>query len=97
MFFSNISDATKNTKAIACFIFVGAAQHAEIIRESLKNNLHTYCVKPIAINKEEFKKIYQLIKKKNKLQFLQGYNNQWNEAATSMYNEIISKKTIGKK
>ena len=94
--FSSIGQALKNKKAKASFIFVAADQHANLVSQSLKNNLHTYCVKPVAINKKEFKKIYLLINKKKNLQFLQGYNNQWNEAAIYMYKTIHEQKTIGK-
>ncbi len=94
--FSSIGKALKSKKAKACFIFVAADQHANLVSQSLNNNLHTYCVKPIAINKKEFKKIYSLIKKRKNLQFLQGYNNQWNEAAIHMYKVIKEQKTIGK-
>ncbi len=93
--FPSISEALKKRKAKACFIFVAADQHANLVSQSLKNNLHTYCVKPVAINKVEFKNIYSILKKKN-LQFLQGYNNQWNEAATHMYKTIYEQKAIGK-
>ena len=94
--FSSIGQALKNKKAKAGFIFVAADQHANLVSESLKNNLHTYCVKPVAINKKEFKKIYKLINQKKNLQFLQGYNNQWNEAAIHMYKSIHEQKAIGK-
>jgi len=94
--FSSIGQALKNKKAKACFIFVAADQHANLVYQSLNNDLHTYCVKPVAINKKEFKKIYQLINKKKNLQFLQGYNNQWNEAAIHMYKTVREQKVIGK-
>ena len=70
--FPSIGQAIKNKKAKVCFIFVAADQHANLITQSLKNNLHTYCVKPIAINKKEFKSIYLLIKKKKTYNFFKG-------------------------
>ncbi len=94
--FSSITQALKNKKAKASFIFVAADQHANLVSQSFKNNLHTYCVKPVAINKKEFKKVYKLINQKKNLQFLQGYNNQWNEAAIHMYKTIHEQKAIGK-
>ena len=70
--FSSIGQALKNKKAKASFIFVAADQHANLVSQSLKNNLHTYCVKPVAINKKEFKKIYLLINKKKIYNFSKG-------------------------
>ena len=94
--FSSIDKALKSKKARACFIFVAADQHANLVIQSLKNDMHTYCVKPVAINKKEFKNVYSVAKNKKNLQFLQGYNNQWNEAATHMHDIINKDKTIGK-
>jgi predicted dehydrogenase len=94
--FSSIDKALKSKKAKACFIFVAADQHANLVIQSLKNNMHTYCVKPVAMNKKEFKKVYSVAKNKKDLQFLQGYNNQWNEAATRMHEIINKNNTIGK-
>ena len=92
--FPSIKKAVAKYNALACFIFVAADQHANLVSKSLKNNLHTYFVKPVAIDKKEFKKIYSIVKKN--LQFLQGYNNQWNEAANHMYKTIYEEKAIGK-
>ena len=39
--FSSIRQALKNKKAKACFIFATADQHADLVSQSLKNNLHT--------------------------------------------------------
>ena len=94
--YSNIDKALKKHNASACFIFVAADQHSKLVIQSLENNMHTYCVKPIAMDKKEFKKVNTVIKKKKKLKFLQGFNNQWNEAAIYMKNLINKKNKIGK-
>ena len=94
--YPSLKKALQNHKASACFIFVAADQHFNLIAQSLRSNLHTYCVKPIAIDKVQFKKITKIKKKKKKLQFLQGYNNQWNESALYMKHLINEKKEIGK-
>ena len=47
--FKTISKAKKKFDAEACFIFVSSEFHANLIIESLENNLHTICVKSIVI------------------------------------------------
>ena len=82
--YPSIKKAVEKHKALACFIFVAADKHSNLVIESLENNLNTYCVKPIAINQKELKKILQTYKRKKNLILLQGFNNQWNEAALKM-------------
>ena len=65
--FASISDAKKVFKAEACFIYVSSEHHANLIIESLNNQLHTLCVKSIACNIAEFKKILEAKKKKQRL------------------------------
>lgn len=95
IFFRSISQAKKKVDAEACFIYVSATQHAKLVMESLKNNLHTFCVKPLALNLKDFKSIIKL-KKKNKLVLVQGQNNQWNDASLEMKRIINNKKLFGK-
>ena len=95
IFFRSISLAKKKVDAEACFIYVSANQHAKLVTESLKNNLHTFCVKPLALNSKEFKSIIKL-KKKNKLVLVQGQNNQWNDASLEMQRITNNKKLFGK-
>ena len=58
--------------------------------------MHTYCVKPIAANQKEFKDIIKVCNSNSKLILLQGFNNQWNEAALKMREWIKSDNGIGK-
>ena len=94
--YKTISEACKKHNAKACFIYASAESHASLCIMSLKSNLHTYCVKSIALNKKEFKKIIIEKNKKKNLVFFQGYNNQWNEASLRMQELINSKDGIGK-
>ncbi len=91
--YKNISSAIKDVKAEACFIFARTSAHTELSIEALECGLHVYCVKSISLNSNEFKKFYKIKKKYKNLVFLQGYNNQWNEAALKM-REMV-KKNIG--
>ncbi len=93
IFFTTISQAKKKVKADACFIYVSASKHAKLVRESLENNLHTFCVKPLALNSKEFKKIINLKNKNKNLILVQGQNNQWNDASIEM-KKILNDKNI---
>ncbi len=93
MFFQSISQANKKVSADACFIYVSAYNHAKLVCESLENNLHTFCVKPIALNHKEFKKILKIKNQRKNLILVQGQNNQWNDASIEM-NKILNDKKI---
>ena len=77
-------EARKKYNAKACFIFVSSKEHSKLIVESLNLGMHTYCVKSIACNENEFQEIISAHKKNPDLILLQGLNNQWNEAAKKM-------------
>ena len=94
--YSTISEAQKKNQAKACFIFVSSKEHSKLIVESLNLGLHTYCVKSIACSQQEFKDIIQTHKKNPKLVLLQGFNNQWNEAAQKMRDILQNEKEFGK-
>ena len=95
--YTSISEAkNKNNDAKACFIFVSSKEHPKLIIESLKLGMHTYCVKPIANNREDFLEIIKVHNTKNDLILLQGLNNQWNEAAMKMREWMQNDKIIGK-
>ena len=91
--YKNISTAIKEVKAEACFIFARTSAHTELCIEAFDCGLHVYCVKSVSLNSIEFKKFYKTKKKYKNLVFLQGYNNQWNEAALKM-KEMV-KKNLG--
>lgn len=82
--YSSISEAKQIHDAKACFIFVSSKVHSKLIAESLKLGMHTYCVKSIACNEEEFQEIISAHKENPDLVLIQGFNNQWNEAAKKM-------------
>tara|TARA_Y100000591_G_C21836525_1_gene702878 strand:- start:997 stop:2058 length:1062 start_codon:yes stop_codon:yes gene_type:complete len=83
-FFTSITEAKKNIDFDVCIIHASADVHCDLIIESLENNLHTFCVKPIACDIEEFKKIIKVKILKPNLLLVQGQNNQWNEAFFKM-------------
>ena len=89
-FFTSITEAKKNIDFDVCIIHTSADVHCDLVIESLQNNLHTFCVKPIALDIEEFKKIIKIKISKPNLLLVQGQNNQWNEASIKM-KSIIKK------
>ncbi len=92
-FFTSITEAKKNIDFDVCIIHASADAHCDLVIESLNNNLHTFCVKPIACDIEEFKSIIKIKVSKPNLLLVQGQNNQWNEASIKM-KSIIQDKTI---
>jgi len=93
--FSTISDANLAFKAEACFIYVSADQHADLIIESLNNKLHTLCVKPIACSMEEFKKILATKKRNKNYLLINALNNQWSDASIKMQKMLSDKQKFG--
>ena len=93
---SDITEAKKKHEAKVCFIFVSSKEHSKLIIESLKLGMHTYCVKSIACDENEFENIIKVHKNNPDLILLQGYNNQWNEAAKKMRDLIQNENGIGK-
>ena len=92
--FKTITEANNHFKSEACFIFVSSEIHSLLIIESLKNNLHTYCVKSIACNSNEFKKILET-KKNKELILIQGLNNKYSKASSEMKKIINDKSKFG--
>ena len=93
--YTTITEAKKKHNAKVCFIFVSADEHAKLVIEGLNLDMHIYCVKPIAINQKEFLKVIKTHKSKKNLMLLNGFNNQWSEAAAKMREWIQSKDGIG--
>lgn len=93
--FTSISDAKKIFKAEACFIYVSSEHHANLIIESLNNQLHTLCVKSIACNIAEFKKILEAKKKNKNYLLVNGLNNRWSEASLKMQGLLNDKDKFG--
>ena len=94
--FTTITKAKKIHDAKACFIFVSSKEHSKLVIESLNLGMHTFCVKSIACNQKEFKKIMKVHNSNPKLMLLQGFNCQWNEASLKMREWIKADNGIGK-
>jgi len=94
--YTTITEAKEKHDAEACFIFAVQKAHSKLVIESLEHGMHTFCVKTIACNQEEFKEIMKVHDLNPKLMLVQGLNNQWNEAATKMRELLKSDNGIGK-
>ena len=94
--FKTITEAKKEYDAKVCFIFVSSKEHSKLIVESLNLGMHTYCVKSIACNEDEFHQIISAHKQNPNLILIQGFNNQWNEAAERMRDLLQNENGIGK-
>ena len=95
--YKTITEAKQdNEEAEACFIFASATAHAGLIMESLSLGMHTFCVKTIACNQEEFSSIMTVKKSNEELMLVQGLNNQWNEASAKMQEWLRSESGIGR-
>ena len=92
--FKSISDACLEYEASACFIFVSSELHTKLCIESLENNLHTFCVKSIACNIKDFKKILEIRNKKNLL-IIQGLNNKYSKASFELKKLLNDKNKFG--
>lgn len=92
--FKNITEANKHFKSDACFIFVSSEIHSKLIIESLENNLHTFCVKSIACDSDQFKKILKTKKNKD-LILVQGLNNKYSKASFEMKKILNDKSKFG--
>ena len=93
--YTTISEAKEKHDAEVCFIFAVAKAHSKLVIESLELGMHTFCVKVIACNQEEFKDVMMVHYRNPELMLVQGFNNQWNEAATKMREWLQSDNGIG--
>ncbi len=93
--YATITEAKSQHDAEACFIFAVAKVHSRLVIESIELGLHTFCVKVIACNQEEFKSIMRAHRVKSELMLVQGLNNQWNEASVKMREWLQSAHGIG--
>ena len=93
--YKTITEAKKKHNAEVCFIYAIANAHAKLVIESLELGMHTLCVKTFACDQEEFKTIINIHNSNSELMLVQGFNNQWNEAASKMRELLQSENGIG--
>ena len=93
--YRTITEAKEKHNAEVCFIYAYANAHAKLVIESLELGMHTLCVKTFACDQEEFKTIINIHNSNSELMLVQGFNIQWNEAASKMREWLQSENGIG--
>ena len=93
--YKTIAEAKEKHNAEVCFIYAYANAHAKLVIESLELGMHTLCVKAFACDQEEFKTIINIHNSNSELMLVQGFNIQWNEAASKMREWLQSENGIG--
>ena len=74
--YTTITEAKEKHDAEVCFIFAVAKAHSKLVIESLELGMHTFCVKVIACNQEEFKDVMMVRHRNPELMLVQGFNKQ---------------------
>ena len=93
--YTTITEAKEKHDAQVCLIDTSTTAHTKLIIESLNLGLHTLCVKPIAVNQDEFRQIIPVAKANPHLMLVQSQNMQWNRAATIMRDWLREEEGIG--
>ena len=93
--YTTIAEAKENHDAEVCLIYTSTTAHTKLIIESLNLGLHTLCVKPIAVDQNEFRQIISVAKENPHLMLVQSQNMRWNPAATQMRDWLREEDGIG--
>jgi len=93
--YPTITAARAEHRADVCFIFAVASVHSELVIESLEQGMHTFCVKVVACNQQDFKNVMKMHHMRPDLMLVQGLNNQWNESAAKMREWLQNENGIG--
>lgn len=93
--YTTITEAQEKHDAETCLIYTSTTAHTKLIIESLNLGLHTLCVKPIAVNQNEFRQIISASKENPNLMLVQSQNMRWNPAATQMRDWLREEDGIG--
>ncbi len=82
--YGTIAEALRRHPAEVCLVYASTAAHAALVVESLGLGLHTLCVKPIAVTRDEMRRIVAAHAERPGLLLAQGQNKRWNPAAAKM-------------
>ena len=93
--YTTIAEAKEKHDAEVCLIYTSTTAHTKLIIESLNLGLHTLCVKPVAVNQNEFRQIISVAKANPHLMLVQSQNMRWNPAATKMRDWLREEQGIG--
>ncbi len=93
--YPTITEARDKHDAEVCLIYASTPAHAKLVVQSLNLEMHTLCVKPIAIGQSEFRQIMKAHKANPELMLVQGQNKRWNPAAAKMREWLQKEHGIG--
>ena len=96
-YFNSISEIYKNNIKIDCaFVCTPSSKHIPQVIELLNYNIHCFIEKPLGSSSKQLTKLENLLKKKNKLITMMGYQLRFNPLIEYL-NKVIKKKSpIGK-
>jgi predicted dehydrogenase len=93
--YRSIGEARARHDALLCLIYASTVAHASLVVESLELGMHTLCVKPMALDQSEFRRIAAAHRRRPELMLAQGQNNRWNPAAVKMREYLQGDNGIG--
>lgn len=96
-YFNSVSEIYKNNIKIDCaFVCTPSSKHISQVIELLNYNIHCFIEKPLGSSSKQLSELESLLKKKNKLITMMGYQLRFNPLIEYL-NKVIKKKSpIGK-
>ena len=96
-YFNSVSEIYKNNIKIDCaFVCTPSSKHISQVIELLNYNIHCFIEKPLGSSTKQLSKLESLLKKKNKLITMMGYQLRFNPLIKYLNNVIKKKSPIGK-
>jgi predicted dehydrogenase len=96
-YFSSINTIKKTNIKIDCaFVCTPSSKHISEVIELLKNNIHCFIEKPLSSSNKRLKELEDLLKKKNKIITMMGYQLRFNPIIEYLDKVIKKKSPIGK-
>ena len=96
-YFNSISEIYKNNIKIDCaFVCTPSSKHISQVIELLNYNIHCFIEKPLGSSSKQLSELESLLKKKNKLITMMGYQLRFNPLIEYLNNVIKKKSPIGK-
>ena len=96
-YLKNLNDIVKKKINLhSAFVCTPSSMHVEQVNWLLKNNINCFVEKPLGSSLKGIKKLESLIKKKNKVKTMMGFQLRFNPIINYLENIIKKKSPIGK-
>lgn len=96
-YFNSISEIYKNNIKIDCaFVCTPSSKHVPQVIELLNYNIHCFVEKPLGSSSKQLSELERLLKKKNKLITMMGFQLRFNPLIKYLNRVIKKKSPIGK-